>query len=68
MERSGLSNFGKGSLKEPFCRIILKSMHSLRRRSCLKVSQFLATVDILFNGAERFVPFWSPKERSCEMI
>ena len=37
MEQISLSNFGRKSPKEPSCNIILKSMHWLRRRSCLKV-------------------------------
>ena len=36
MERKDLSKFGKGSPKEHFCEIILKSVHWFRRRSCFK--------------------------------
>ena len=36
MERDGLSNFRRGSPKEPSCKIISKSMNSLRRSSRLK--------------------------------
>ena len=57
MERNGLSNFGRGSPKEPSCKIILKSKHSLRRRSRLKVLLFLSMAASLFNGAERFEQF-----------
>ena len=65
----GLSNFGRGSPKEPSCKIISKSMHWLRRRSRLKVFLFLALEAILFNGAERFEQFrQSPKKHSCEII
>ena len=35
-ERNGLSNFCRGSPKEPSCKIISKSMPSLRRSSHLK--------------------------------
>ena len=58
MERNSLSNFGRVSPKEPFCKIILKSMNWLRRRSPLKVFLFLALAAILFNGAEQFEQFW----------
>ena len=57
MERNGLSNFGRGSPKESSSKIILKSMHPLRRRSHLKVFLFLAMAAILFNGVERFGQF-----------
>ena len=36
MERNGLSNLGRGSPKEPSCKIILKSVKPFWRRSCLK--------------------------------
>ena len=36
MERNGLSNFGKGSLKDPSCKIISKSVCPFCRRSRLK--------------------------------
>ena len=49
-----LSNFDRGSPKEHFCEIILKSGHWPRRRCHLKVFLFLALVAILFNAAERF--------------
>ena len=39
-ERNNFSNFGKGSLEEHFCEIILKSGHWPRRRCCLKVFYF----------------------------
>ena len=58
MEQNGLSNFGRGSPKEPSCKIISKSLNWLRRRSRLKVFLFLALAAILFNGAERFEQFW----------
>ena len=57
MERNGLSNFGRGSPKEPSCKIISKSMHLLRRRSSLKAFLFLALAAVLFNGVERFEQF-----------
>ena len=36
MEQNGLSNFGKGSPKEPSCKIISKSVLPFWRRSRLK--------------------------------
>ena len=39
-ERNHFSNFGKGSPKEHFCKIILKSGHWPRRRCHLKVFYF----------------------------
>ena len=50
-------NFGRGSPKEHFCEIILKSGH-LPRRCLLKVFQFLALAAILCSGAIRFEQFW----------
>ena len=47
-----MSNFGGQSPKEHSCITISKSMHWLRRRSCLKVFLFLALAAILFNGAK----------------
>ena len=58
MERNGLSTIGRGSAKEPSCKIISKSMHWLRRRSRLKIFLFLALAAILFNVAESFEQFW----------
>ena len=49
-----LSNFDRGSPKEHFCEIILKSGHWSRRTCHIKVFLFLALVAILFNAAERF--------------
>ena len=37
-----MSNFGRGSPKKPYCKIISKSMHWLGRRSRLKVFLFLS--------------------------
>ena len=54
MEQNDFSNFGKGSHKEHFFEIILKSGHWSRRRCHLKVFLFLALVAILFSGAEPF--------------
>ena len=54
MERKDFSDFGRGSPKEHFCEIILKSVHWSRRRRHLKVFLFLALESILFSGAERF--------------
>ena len=48
------SNFDRGSPKEHFCEIILKSVHWLRRRCHLKVFQILALATILLSEAERF--------------
>ena len=52
--------FGRGSLKEHFCEIILKSGHWSRKRCHLKVFffLFLALTSILFSGAEPFKQFW----------
>ena len=55
---NGFSNFGGQSPKEPSYKIILRSMHWLRKKSRLKVFLFLALAAILFNGAERFEQFW----------
>ena len=52
MEQNAFSNFGRGSPKEPSCKIISKLMHWLRRRSHLKVFLYLALAAILFNEAE----------------
>ena len=50
-----LSNFDRGSPKEHFCEIILKSGYWPRRRCHLKFFfLFLALVAILFSAAERF--------------
>ena len=70
MEQNGLSIFGRGSPKEPSCKISSKSMHWLRRRSHLKVFLFLTLAAIMLNGAERFSNFGrqSPSEHSCEII
>ena len=64
------SNFGRGSPKENFSEIILKSGHSPRRRCCLKVFLILALATILFSGVERFSNFGrgSPKEHYSEII
>ena len=51
-EGNGLSNFGRGSPKESSCKIISKSMQSLRRISRLKVFLFVAMAVTLFNGEE----------------
>ena len=40
MERNDFSNFGRGSPKEHFCEISLKSVHLSRRRCHLKVFLF----------------------------
>ena len=45
------SNFGRGSPKEEFCEIILKSVH-WSRRCHLKVFLVLALVAILLSGVE----------------
>ena len=54
VERNDFCNFGRGSSKEHFCEIILKSVHWSRRRCHLKIFIFLALAAILLNGAERF--------------
>ena len=50
------SNFGRGSSKEHFAEIILKSLsgHWLRRRYCVKIFFLLslALAAVLFTGAE----------------
>ena len=58
MELNGLRNLGRGSPKEPYCKIISKLMYWLKRRSRLKVFLFLAMAAIVFNGAERSELFW----------
>ena len=70
MERNGLRTFGRGSSKEPSCKIISKSMNWLRRRSHLKVFLFLAlaaSCSTERNGLSNFGR-QSPKEHSCEII
>ena len=42
LEQNNFSNFGRGSPKEHFCEIILKSGYWPMRRCHLKVFQFLA--------------------------
>ena len=60
-EWNGLSNYGKGSPKEHFCVIILKSCHWPRRRCCLKVFQPFCSVK-----QKHFRIFGrSPKEHFC---
>ena len=51
VERNDFSNFGKGSTKQHFCEIILKSVHGSRRRCHLNVFLFLDLTAILFSGA-----------------
>ena len=70
MEPNNFSNFGRGSPKEHFCEIILKSGHWSRRRCHLKVFLFLALVAILFSGEEPFLQFGrgSSKKQFCEII
>ena len=51
------SNFGRETLNEYFCEIILKSVHWSWRRCHLKMFLFLALVAILFSGADRFSHF-----------
>ena len=46
--------FGRGSAKEHFCEIILKSGLWPRRRCRFKACSFLAVATILFSGAKRF--------------
>ena len=53
VEWNHFTNFGRASLKEHFCEIILQSGH-WPRRYCLQVFLFLALVAILFSGAEPF--------------
>ena len=57
-EWNHFSNFGRGSAKEHFCEIILKSGHLPRRRCCLTFFLFLALVATLFSRVEPFVQFW----------
>ena len=42
-EQNGLRHFGRGSPKEHSCIIISRSLHSLRRKMCLKVFLFLSS-------------------------
>ena len=54
-ERNHFRSFGRGSPKEHFCEIILKSGHWPRGRCRLKFFfLFLALEAILFSGAEPF--------------
>ena len=53
-KQNHFSNFGKGSLEEHFCEIILKSGHRSKRRCHLKVFLFLALTAILFSRVEPF--------------
>ena len=53
-ELNHCSNFGRGSSKKYFNIIFLKSGHWSRRRCHVKVFLFLASVAILFCGAEQF--------------
>ena len=70
MERNQSSNCDRGSPKEHFCEIILKSGHWPWRRCRLKVFLFLVLVAILFSGVEHFSNFGkrSPKEPFCVII
>ena len=52
-KRNHFNNFGRESLKERFCEIVLKSSH-WPRRCRLKVFLFLALAAISFSGAEPF--------------
>ena len=58
MERNGLSNFCRGSPKEPSCENYFKIDALVKEGSRLKGFLFLALAAILFNGAERFEQFW----------
>ena len=53
-KRTHFSNFSRGSFKENFCEIIVKSAHWPGRKCRLKVFLFLALTTILFSGAEPF--------------
>ena len=43
MEQNDFSNFGRGSPKDHFCEIILKSVHWSRRRCRLKVCSIFSS-------------------------
>ena len=69
MEKKDFSNFSRGSPKEHFCEIILKSFLWSRRRCHLKVfcissfcGQFVQQNHL--SNDDR----WSPKEHFCEII
>ena len=64
MERNDFSNFGRGSRKNNFCEIILKSGHWSRRRCHFKVFLFLAVAAILFGVAEQLSNFGSVTQRT----
>ena len=70
MEQNDYSNFGRGSPKEFFCVMILKSGLWPRRRCNLKFFLFLALAAILFSAANDFSNFGRglPKEYFCEII
>ena len=57
MGQNHFENFGRGSPKEHFCEIILKSGNWPRKRCRLKVFLFLALAVILFIGVEPFYQF-----------
>ena len=70
MEQKDFSNFGRGSPKEHFCEIILKSGHWSRRRCYLKVFLFLALAAFCSVERNNFSNFdrGSPKGHFCEII
>ena len=71
MEWKDFSTFGRGSPKEHFCEIILKSVQWSRRRCHLKVFfLFFALVAILFTEAIPFSNFGrgSLKKHFCAII
>ena len=51
MERNHFNNFGRGSPKEHFCGIILKSGHWPKRRCHLKLFFFFS----IFSSGDHFV-------------
>ena len=68
MEQNGFSTFGRGSPKEYFCEIILKSVHWSSRRCHLQVFIFSSGGHFVQrNDFSNFVRR-SPKEHFCEII
>ena len=70
MEHNDFSNFGRGSPKEHFCKIILKLGHWSRRRCHLKVFLLLALVASFSAERNDFSNFGrrSQKEHFCEIV
>ena len=70
-KQNHFNNFGRGSPKEHFCKIVLKSTHWPRKRCYLNVFfLFLVLMAVLFSGVD---PQWqfgrgSSKKHFCEIL